>query len=286
MNNVISMSAEFEQQKNLKAAAYSGAIAGALLLLFIFWKWPIPIKHEPPVEEYIEVNLGSGDQGFGSDQPQLPGEPAPAQQVSYSPPQPVRSQEESVRDVSTDENSHDAPTVVKPAVSKPDATKINSESKTVKTNTTVSPPVVTHAPRPKATMGKVTGGNGNGGNGAETYKPGGNEGIAGGNGDQGVVGGNPNGKSYTGAPKNMGIRVINIPPQNYEDDFNESGRVMLDIVVNGDGKLVSATYQPGGSTITNRSQIEIAKRRASQGTYPKYDGGFRQTIQVNFKVKS
>ncbi len=118
------MSPEFERQKNIQASVLTAAITGALLFIFIWVKLTIPQEEVPPVEEYIEVNLGSGDQGFGTDQPQLPGDPAPAQQVSYTPPQPVQSREEAVKDVASDnETSHEAPPVIKPAVSKPEATK-------------------------------------------------------------------------------------------------------------------------------------------------------------------
>lgn len=194
------MSAEFERQKNIKASAMTAAITGALLFIFLWVKMSIPQEEVPPVEEYIEVNLGSGDQGFGTDQPLLPGDPAPAQQTSYTPPQPIQSREEAVKDVASDnETSNEAPPVVKPAVSKPDATKINSESKAVKTSNRTDPqPVVQAPPRPKAVLGRTVGGNGNGGNGADSYKPGGNEGIAGGNGDQGRPGGDPNGKKLYG----------------------------------------------------------------------------------------
>ncbi|MBD0333544.1 MAG: hypothetical protein ICV66_12920, partial [Chitinophagaceae bacterium] len=84
MNQYLSLSAEFERQKNLKASAITFGIAGILTLLFIFWKWALPSVPQPVFDELIEVNLGSGDQGFGNDQPMLPGEPAPAQQTAYT----------------------------------------------------------------------------------------------------------------------------------------------------------------------------------------------------------
>src|SRR5689334_12925365 len=114
MNNVISMSAAFERQKNIRASAWTAAITGALFLLIAMIRWSTPVKSEQPVEDYVEINLGSGDQGSGTDQPQLPGDPAPAQHTAYTPPQPVISHEESVKDVSTEETSHDAPSVIKP----------------------------------------------------------------------------------------------------------------------------------------------------------------------------
>jgi hypothetical protein len=132
----------------------------------------------------------------------------------------------------------------------------------------------------------MRGGNGTGGNGADTYKAGTGEGIAGGNGDQGRVGGSPTGTSYTGQPKRLGARIVSIPTKSFEDDFKESGKVMLDIVVNENGRLVSATYQPRGSSISNRNQISIAQRRAAELDYPKYEGGFRQTLQFDFQVRN
>jgi hypothetical protein len=289
MNNQLSMSSsEFERQKNIQASALTAAITGALLFIFIWVKLTIPQEEIPPVEEYIEVNLGSGDQGFGTDQPLLPGDPAPAQQVSYTPPQPVQSREEAVRDVASEnETSNNAPPVVKPAVSKPDATKINSESKAVKSNNTTNPQPVTPAPpRPKAVLGRTVGGNGNGGNGADSYKPGGNEGVAGGNGDQGRPGGDPNGKNYNGTPRNFGVKVLSIPNQTFEDDFNQNAKIAMDIVVSESGKVVSASYQPKGSTGTATDKMkDIARRRAFELKFPTSNDGQKGTVIFNFKVR-
>lgn len=287
MNNHVSMSADFERQKNMQATAITAGITGALLLIFILVKLSIPQEVYPPVDEYMEVNLGSGDEGFGTDQPLLPGDPAPAQQVNYAPPQPVQSREEAVRDVATDDNSNDAPPVIKPAISKPDATKINAESKTVKSQNTNPQPIVTQAPpRPKAVLGRTTGGTGNGGNGADSYKPGGNEGIAGGNGDQGRPGGDPNGRNYSGTPRNFGVKVLSIPNQTFEDDFNQNAKIAMDIVVNESGKVVSASYQPKGSTGTATDKMkDIARRRAFELKFPTSDGGQKGTVIFNFKVR-
>src|SRR3712207_291600 len=101
MSNSLSMSTEFERQKNIKASAITLGIAGALLLLLILVKWPLPTIPVAPPEEYMEVNLGSGDFGSGKDQPQLPGDPAPAQQETYSPPQPVKAVAAEAKDVET-----------------------------------------------------------------------------------------------------------------------------------------------------------------------------------------
>lgn len=289
MNNAVSMSPEFERQKNIKASAITLGIAGALLLLFILIKWPLPSVPPAPVEEFVEVNLGSGDLGSGKDQPLLPGEPAPAEQQAYTPPQPVKAVADNAKDIETDDrpDNNDAPVIKKPVVAKPNATKINEENKTAKPTANTTPQPVTQAPpRPKAVLGRTTGGNGNGGNGADTYKPGTGEGIAGGSGDQGRPGGDPNGRNYTGTPRNFGVKVLNIPNQSFEDDFNENAKVAVDIVVDANGKITSATLQPRGTTTSNRNVINIALRRARELKMGESDGGQKGTVVFNFKVRS
>src|SRR5689334_18053417 len=119
MSNTLSMSAEFEKQKNIKASAITLGVAGALLLLLIMVRWQLPTIPPAPTEEFIEVNLGSGDLGSGDDQPLLPGEPAPAEQTTYTPPQPVKAVADNVKDVETDDReTNDAPVIRKPVVAK------------------------------------------------------------------------------------------------------------------------------------------------------------------------
>ncbi len=283
MNNALALSAGFERQKNIQASIYTAVIAGALLLVVLLVKFYEPIVPTPPVQETIEINLGSSDKGSGKDQPQLPGEPAPQQQTAYTPSQPVtHTSTESVKDVE-ENNDKDAAPVLKPTVSKPDAKKLNEESKTEKAKTVEAPPTPA-PPRPRAVMGTVRGGNGNGGNGAQTYKPGTGEGPGDGPGDKGSIGGNPNGKDYT--PRRISTtKIVNIAGREFQDDFTESGKIVLDLTVDENANLVSATYQPKGSSISNRNQIEIAKRRAKQLQYPKMPGGFIQPYAFVFDVR-
>ncbi|HET7897907.1 MAG TPA: hypothetical protein VFL47_09565, partial [Flavisolibacter sp.] len=94
----------------------------------------------------------------------------------------------------------------------------------------------------------------------------------------------PNGKNYT--PRRLTARTVNIPARSFEDDFKESGKIVLEIEVDENGRLTSANYQPRGSSISNRSQIEIARRRARELSYPKYPGGFKQNLEFAFEVKN
>lgn len=281
------MTAEFEKEKNRKAGAITLGITAALVFLFFLVKWPLPTLEQPQFQELMEVNLGSGDEGFGTDQPLLPGEPAPAQQMSYTPPQPVKAQTSDAKDFDTDDRpDNDAPALTRPPVTKPNATKIDENNKTVKTNNTTSPqPVVQAPPRPRAVLGRTVGGNGNGGNGADSYSRGGNEGVAGGTGDQGQPGGDPNSSNYNGPRKNFGVQVFNLPSQSFEDDFNENAKVAMDVVVDAAGKVLSATYQARGSTTSKRELIEIARRRAFQLKFNSSENGQKGTAVFNFVVK-
>lgn len=277
------MTAHFERQKNIQASLYTAGIAGALLLLVLFIKFYQPVVQTPPVEEYIEINLGSSDVGSGNDQPELPGEPAPSQQVAYTPAQPVTSaSEESVKDIE-ESNDAEAPPVYKPNNTKPDAKVINQESKTVKNNTTTNN-ATPSPPQPRAVMGQVRGGNGNGGNGAATYKPGTGEGQGGGPGDQGSIGGNPNGRSY--ALKNFGVKMYPIGNQSFEDDFNQNAKVAMVVEVNANGKVTSATHTSKGSTGTaTKGMIDIARRRAFEVKFSATGGPQKGTLIFDFSVR-
>lgn len=281
------MTAEFEQVKNRKAALITAGIAVVLTFLFFWVKWSLPVVDPPVLTEELEVNLGSGDEGFGSDQPLLPGEPAPAAEPSYTPPAPTPSQRAEAKDIETDDRpTNDAIALPKPATPTPKATQIADNNKPVTNPTPAAQPVVNNTPpRPKAVLGRTVGGNGNGGNGADTYKPGGSEGIAGGTGDQGRPGGDPNSRNYDGPRKNFGVRVLQISDQSFEDDFNENAKIAMDVEADGSGKVTNATFQPRGSTTSNRGMIDIARRRAFQLKLGSSDGGQKGTVIFNFKVK-
>jgi len=210
----------------------------------------------------------------------------------------VAEENNAAKDVETDDaNPEDAPVVKKPPVVKPEATKIAEKepmkTKPVKTTTPVTEPVPA-PPKPKAVF-KGVNGTGTGGNEADTYKKGGNEGIAGGRGDQGKPGGDPNSKNYegNGGRGNSGVsishglegrRFITLP--SFEDEFNENAKVAVDIRVDETGKVTSAVYQPRGSTTANSSLKSIAIRKAMQ---IKLNSGSEEsmgTIVFNFKLRN
>lgn len=267
------MSPVFEREKNIKAATYTTVVCVLLLIVFFFAKWTLPQVAPPPFEEGIEVNLGNSDEGLGDVAPELPGDPAEAPEEEYSPPatsQPVAEEQ----NIAGDENEAD------------DAPVVNNNPKPVVKNNNLSKPVVAKPrentqpvvnptpapPKPKAVYKGGTAA-GTGGNGADSYNGVRNQGIAGGNGDQGSPNGNPNSDSYKGNASrgNSGVRIrsglsgrrfTRLP--SFEDDFNENAKVAVDIRVDKNGNVVSATVSPRGTTTTNSSIRSIATRKAMQ----------------------
>lgn len=296
MANITNMQQEqFESRKNLQAGGYTALILVVLLLSFLI-SWPLPIAPVMPADEGIEVNLGNSDQGLGEDQPFLPGQPSPQDQQAYTPPK-VTAQEtpDEVKDVETDDKTADAPEIKKPPITKPKAEKIpekdvvkNTPKKVVQPVSNPTPP----APRPKAVF-KGVNGTGTGGNDADTYKKGGNQGIAGGTGDQGRPGGDPDSKNYTGpgGRGNSGVsisrglegRKITALPS-FQDDFNENAKVAVDIRVDASGSVTSALYQPKGSTTADGTMKAIAIRKAMQIKFNSTGAESMGTIIFNFKL--
>jgi hypothetical protein len=287
------MSINFEKQKNVQASAITFGVTLALLIALFLVKWSLPVKEKIPVEEYIEIslnedpNLGNSDVGSGNTQPIITGTAGGGAAQAEAQAAASNAQPEPSRDVETDDNNSDAPPIIKPTITKPDATKINTETKAVKTPTPAPAPV--EAPRkPKTVVTRTLGsGTGNGGNtDLPGYNRGGSEGPGDGAGDKGPRNGNPNGTGYTGTPRNLGVRVINMPAQTFEDDFKEGGKIALDVQVNESGKLVSANYSVSGSSLARSSkQYEIALRRAREISWPKYEGGFKQKVTFSFSVR-
>jgi hypothetical protein len=262
----------------------------------LLYSWTLPVEAPPPVEEGIEVNLGNSDKGMGTDQPYLPGKPAAEDKEKYTPPKQAVVEKQPVKDVETDDNNkEDAPVIKHPPVTKPEATKLPDKDLTTKRVKPVKQPeimpvkpVVRH---PKALMGTVAG-TGNGGNDADDFKPGGNQGVAGGKGDQGAPGGDPNSNNYTGGGHgNSGVAIsrglsgrhITGTPS-FTDDFNENAKVAVDIHVDAGGNVTDATYQPRGSTTADDQMKAIALRKAKLVKFNAGDNESVGTIIFNFKI--
>ena len=282
------MSASFEARKNSQATMITAGFAGLMLLLMFLIRWSFPALPTPIADEGIEVNLGTSDQGFGKDQPMMPGEPAQKQQMAVSVPQQTRSVIKDAKDFDEDKNDKEAVTILKPKVSKPDSKEINKETKQVVKTSKPQPIVIQKPERPKAVLNRTVGGNGAGGNGADSYQKGSNEGIAGGKGDQGVVGGTPGAPNYKGNPGNgnggprriSGNRVV-INPKSMNAGENLRGKVLAEISVSpdGTGTFVRATR---GSTYIGGDAIDIIREWLRRNRFNKADDVSTVVYEFNF----
>jgi len=319
MTNTVIMDASFERQKNVKAFTYTAVICGILALFLTYVYFQLPTIQPPQYSEGIEVNLGYSDDGLGDDIPEIPGEPAAADEAVPSTPEQNSPQPatETVKPIVGDENETDetAP-IVKPQPKpekKPATPTTKPETPVVKNNPTpVNKPVVNNTPKksssdikpvqtkpatpqPKAVFKGGTATN-KGGNNGESYKNVMSQGDGKTGGDKGNPNGNPYSPNYSGnAPSgNSGVSIrsglqgrrFKTYPS-FQDDFNQPAKVAVDITVDASGNVTSAVVNPKGTTTTDANIRAIALRKARQlKMTPDKNGNDGQgTIVFDFKLK-
>ncbi len=234
----------FEQQKNSKALVWTVGVHLALLLFFLLYKYTLPAVMAQE-DMGMEVNLGTSENGFGDDQPEIPEDPAAA--VATVTSSATSSNSNTEKEVETSEEP-DAPAV-----------NINRNQNNRRNN----PQPVTHNTRNRSTTQSSSttantrpaqspryvypGSTGTGGNRAQGNRPGGNEGIGQGDGDMGVPGGTPGASNYSGVPGGGGTsighsisgrNIVSRPDPKAE--FREGGKVVIRVTVNRDGTITDS----------------------------------------------
>lgn len=234
----------FEQQKNSKALIWTVGIHLALLLFFLLYKYTMPAVMAQE-DLGMEVNLGTSENGFGDDQPEIPEDPAAA--VSSVTASAASSNSNTEKEVETSEEP-DAPAV-----------NINRNQNNRRNN----PQPVTHNTRNRSNTQSAStaantrpaqspryvypGATGTGGNSAQGNRPGSNEGIGQGDGDMGVPGGTPGVSNYSGVPGGGGTsighsisgrNIVSRPDPKAE--FREGGRVVIRVTVNREGAITDS----------------------------------------------
>jgi len=295
---------QFEKQKNIKAGTITGIICGMMLFLFFIISWTIPLPAVQPDEEGIEVNLGNSDIGSGEIQPLIPDPPAAAEEQVNTPPKTQQTQPEEAKEVETNDNDKEAPNVSlpKPVKPTPNNPNIPKKENTTPAKNTNPKPVVVENPKPAPAQPKYIykggDGTGKGGNNADGWNNSQGQGVAGGKGDQGKINGSPNSDSYNGNAGSgksgvsiskglQGRRITKLP--SFEDEFNENAKVAVDIKVDKSGSVLSATFQPRGSTTSDGGMREIAIRKARLLKFsanPEGSDTELGTIIFNFRLKN
>ncbi len=239
----------FEQQKNMKALAWTVGVHLLLILSFLLIRYTLPAMPAMP-EMGMEVNLGTSDNGSGNDQPEIPEDPAAAE-AAVAAHAPAAADNDQPEVHTTEDN--DAPAVV-PAHKTPKNKKVTVQP-VPDTRQARNKPAPQQANTNKAVAAAqkpryvYAGATGKGGNSAAGNRPGGNEGIGQGDGDMGVPGGTPGAANYKGTPGNgnggtsighsiSGRNIVSRPDPSAE--FREGGKVVIRVTVNKDGVITDS----------------------------------------------
>jgi TonB family protein len=276
--------ASSEQSINIKAIAWTIAVHALILLLFLLVSYTVPAS--APIEELgMEVNLGTSDDGSGTDQlmsTDAPGAEAVSAAYKSSTPEAKQAKETMQSD------DPEAPSV-DPAKTVTPAAKDLTETNTAKHPNT--PANAVPAPKPQKPKYVYSGSTGPGGNSAATNAPGTSEGNGSGNGDKGVPGGTPGAANYTGSPGNgtggisHTISGRDLSPRQFTAEFNEGGKVVIKVTVDREGNIISKSIKSSPS----RKLSEIALQKLSQARFSKSTSAEPQQfgeITIVFKTRS
>lgn len=240
----------FERSKNIKAISWTAGIHVLLLVLFLVLKYTLPAQ--PKNDDFsMEVNLGTSDNGYGNDQPEIPEDPAPPE-AAIAPATATKTGESNTKEILTSDDKDAAGVVSKPKTTDKKTVTINdkekkNKSKAVTQNTTQQKKQAV-AEKPKYTY---PGSNGKGGNSASNSHAGGNEGIGAGDGDMGVPGGTPGAKNYVGIAVRLGNRKMVARPDP-NATFNEGGNVVINVTVNREGNIVNYRIKSAANATLRR----------------------------------
>jgi outer membrane biosynthesis protein TonB len=291
MQYAITMQATFEADKNRKAFLYTILILALILLIAFMWKWDIGHAPKEATNDFVEVNLGNLQEGFGDVQPLIKGEKSPGNEPAVQPQQtPVASNNNAAENKQEeDSKDEDATPVNKPVttVTKPNPTPTTQPVK----NTNPTPAVVNE---PKPQRPKIAGyngpksGTGNGATEDNGYKYQGNNPT--GKGDAGSPNGNPDsygdkpgGKVAGGALRvSKGDRTI-INNYIFMGDLPKA-TINAIIKVNPEGRGTFVSFDKG-STSTDSRYASAIRSYLPNIQFNKSDHESVVTVPFNFKVQ-
>lgn len=279
MQYTTTMSATFEAEKNRKAFIYTVIIVTAILLITILFKWEFSHALNNPEADFVEVNLGNLQEGFGEVQPLIKGEKSPGNEPAEQPQQTPVASNNNTQENTQEEDSKDE-----------DATPVN---KPVKTTTKPNPtPAVVNDPKTqkaKITYNGPKNGTGNGATEDNGYKYQGNK--PGGKGDAGSPNGHPD--SYGDKPGGKVGGGNNFPQVkgdrkiiNYYSFAGElpKATIYAKIKVSPSGKGTFIGFDKG-STKTDKAYADDIRNRLSTIDFDKADHESTVVVIFYFKEK-
>jgi TonB family protein len=283
----------FELQKNTKAVVWTIGVHLLLLILFIGYKYSVPA---PQIVEDMgmEVNLGTSDNGFGTDQPEDMDDPAASDKAIAAV---LQQDADENPDVHTT-NEEDAPAVIVPSTPRTTSPARRTvpvqpnTSRTRKPNTTTAVTPSQSNPTPAAVKPRYVypGSTGRGGNSASQNRTGGNEGIGTGDGDMGVPGGTVGASNYSGTPGGGGTSIGHsisgrsmISRPDPKAEFREGGKVVIRVTVNREGSITDTRVVSAGNATIRALALQKIKsvRFNASNSAPAEQFG---NITFNFKT--
>ena len=252
-----------------KALAWTAGLHALLLLMLFLWRYSVPVATVNDTGGGLEVNLGTSENGSGSDQPMMAKDPAAYQaSVVYKS---VATKSNLPKDMmrSTEADA--------PAVDKKNEKNGNAPA-TEKGHVQEQPRYV------------YAGAKGQGGNSANQNIKGASEGITTGKGDQGVPNGTQGAANYTGLPGNgtggIGHTLTGrrISPDKFEAEFHEGGKVVIHVTVDRNGNIVDKRVVSSSSP----QLTKIALDKLSNARFSKTEGPEPQQfgdVTINFKTR-
>ena len=270
------------------------AIITMVLLIIVAFSAPEP----PETEEGILVNFGLDETGLGMIEPSAP----PVETEPASPP-PVTQNTQTEESILT-QNIEDAPEVKKvdPEAERKRLEKIeadrkireqmDAERKQKEAEEAERKRIAADQKREADIKNKTRDALAGSKNAGTTST---SEGVAGGTGNQGVPTGSADsqnrgdgsGQGNQGISYNLGDRgAQSLPKPNY--DYQEGGKVVVEVSVDRSGKVTSANPGAKGSTTLNADLLRVAKEAALKARFePKADAPVTQkgTITYNFVLR-
>ncbi len=278
MNTSKIMTAAFETEKNRKAFIYTTIICVAILLILLLVSWK-NAPHPPVIaEEFIEINLGNDEEGFGEVQPLIKGEKSPSSDAAIAQ-QASAVQNQHAEEYNTDDAvDHESAPVTKP---------IKTTTK-VQTNSTVVTPI----PKPQkpkiAGYSGPQGGTGNGATEDNGYKYQGNK--PGGTGDAGSPNGKPDSYGNTPGGKTAGGSLrVSKGDRSIVNNYifmGELPRATINAVikVSPEGRGTFVTFDKGSTSVDSRYSTAI-KGYLPNIEFNKSDHESIVTVPFNFRVQ-
>jgi len=241
---------ELIQDKNSRSGLI-GTILVHMLLLLLFISFGMPYQDPPePNEGSMMINFGTSDEGSGEIESE---EAASASSESTMPSENSAAEEQVLT-----QNSTEAPSV--------------NSSETQETQTTTQEePVVSND-----LMNAL-----NAANNAQNSTEDGNQGDTGDSGNQGDPNGDPNTHGNSSGGNGIGFDLGGrgkISFKKPENPTQEDGKVVVDIVVDRNGKVLKAKAGARGSTTTN----PILQKKAVEAAYK---AKFKKDANAPFEQK-